>query len=137
MLYPIRPILKKHWGISGPLVEHLPDPSIRHEADSHPSRGRRKGARLRDPHLPRLENFLQENANPLVRVGEALFDRLAVEFIQRMAHLCLETTLMVAPEIQTGIPKYLQKLEPDTVCKVLVDVTFVEILLFRAPLTQR
>lgn len=86
---------------------------------------------------PRMENFLQENANPLVRVGEALFDRLAVEFIQRMAHLCLGTTLMVAPEIQPGIPKYLQKLEPDTVCKVLVDVTFVEIMLFRTPLTRR
>lgn len=86
---------------------------------------------------PRLENFLQENANPLVRVGEPLFDRLGAEFIQRMAHFCLGTALRVAPEIQPGIPRDLQNVEPDVVCKVLVDVTFVEILLYREPLTQR
>ena len=86
---------------------------------------------------PRLENFLQENANPLMRVGEPLFDRLGVEFIQRMAHFCLGTTLMVAPEIQPGVPKDLQNREPDVTCKVLVDVTFVEILLYREPLTRR
>ncbi len=84
---------------------------------------------------PRLESYLQENANPLIRVGEPLFDRLAVEFTQRIAHLCLGSTLMIAPEIQPGIPKLLQDREPDVVCKVLVDVTFVEILLFREPLT--
>ena len=86
---------------------------------------------------PRLEHFLQENASPLVRVGEPLFDRLAVEFIQRMAHLCLGTTLMVAPQIQPGIPKSLQGRKPDTVCKMLVDVTFVEVMLFRGPITER
>jgi hypothetical protein len=86
---------------------------------------------------PRLENFLQENANPLARVGEPLFDRLAVEFIQRMAHLCLGTALRVAPQIQPGIPKDLLNRDPDVTCKVLVDVTFVEILLYWEPLTQR
>ncbi len=86
---------------------------------------------------PRLENFLQENASPLSRVGGALFDRLAVEFTQRMARLCLGTALIEAPEIQPGIPKEFQNQEPDAVCKVLVDVTFVEIQLFRKPLTLR
>jgi hypothetical protein len=86
---------------------------------------------------PRLENYLQERANPLARVGGTLFDRLAVEFIQRMSHLCLGTTLMVAPEIQPGMPKALQEREPDVICKVLIDVTFVEILLYREPLPRR
>lgn len=86
---------------------------------------------------PRLESFFQENANPLLRVGEPLFDRLAVEVTQRLANLCLGSTLMIAPEIQSGMPKELQNREPDTVCKVMVDVTFLEILIYRGPLSPR
>jgi hypothetical protein len=86
---------------------------------------------------PRLENYFQENANPLIRVGEPLFDRLSVELIQRLANLCLGTTLMIAPEIQAGVPKGLLEREPATVCKVMVDVTFLEIIVFRGPLSPR
>jgi|GEM_PF-4251732 len=86
---------------------------------------------------PRLEDYLQENAQPLARVGSSLFDRLGVDFTQRMAHLSLGTTLMVAPEIQPGMPKELSNREPDVLCKILIDVTFLEIMLFREPLTRR
>jgi hypothetical protein len=86
---------------------------------------------------PRLEDYLQQNAQPLARVGGSLFDRLGVDFTQRMAHLSLGTTLMVAPEIQSGMPKELSNREPDVLCKILIDVTFLEIMLFREPLTRR
>ncbi len=44
---------------------------------------------------------------------------------------------MVAPEIQPGMPKDLQEREPNVICKVLIDVTFVEIMLYREPLPRR
>ena len=87
---------------------------------------------------PGLENYLQENANPLVRVGEPLFDRLACGIYPTDGPPLPGNNPDGGARNPAGHPQgSCKSVEPDVVCKVLVDVTFVEILLYREPLTQR